>query len=151
MVGGIKLRLWNILDSMGGRGFYSLRPPNKFYSPLAKFGQSESATWHSLIGPLVCLCQHPAMSLPSHLPPVLSMSTSSHLPPIPATSSVWMPCHRMDDTWHFFIGPHGPLKMPKMSDTWKPLMLPHHPIDINMTSSVSCMTCTWTCHVASLL
>jgi hypothetical protein len=27
--------------------------PNQFYSPLAIIGQSESATWHSLIGPPV--------------------------------------------------------------------------------------------------
>jgi hypothetical protein len=128
---------------------------NQFYSPLAIIGQSESATWHSLVGPPVAQSPLP-MSTFYHI-------TSSHfhinvwMLTVPSTCHL-MPHHRTDDTWHFFIGPHGCLKMPKMSDTWQPLMLPHHPADINMMSSCHCMTCTnrprgslWACHVAPML
>ena len=59
-----------------------------------------------------------------------------------------LPHHRTDVTWHFFIDPHGCLKMPKMSHTWKPLMFPRQLVDIILT--VVRMTCgiIWACHVA---
>jgi hypothetical protein len=103
---------------------------------------SDWSMCHAFIGPPV--------SSPVYLPPhIQSPSTCTSMSCMDATSSC------MDDMWHFFIGPHGPPKMPKMSDTWQPVMLPCHHADISMTSSVSCMTCMdmprgilWACHVA---
>jgi hypothetical protein len=45
-------------------------------------------------------------------------------------------------TWHFLIGPHVDLKMPKLSDMRQPLMLPRHHDDVNMTHVTLCV-----CHV----
>jgi hypothetical protein len=105
---------------------------NEFYSTLAIIFQLESATWHSLIGPrvMLSLVHLSATSLFG-----FAISTSSHLPHVPTTSSYGCHIIHTNDMWHFFIGPHGCLKMPKMSDTWQPLMLAHHPTNINMMSS----------------
>jgi hypothetical protein len=80
--------------------------------------------------------------------------------------ATWMPnvpsillyvCHIIytNDTWHFFIGPHGAPKIPFLGDMWQPVVFPHHHADINMMSYVICMKFTimihgslWDCHVA---
>jgi hypothetical protein len=53
-------------------------------------------------------------------------------------------------TWHFLIGPRGPLKIPMVGDTWQPVVLPcgmmtstsiwwHHPamsfVDVSSTDN----------------
>jgi hypothetical protein len=90
---------------------------------------NQHATWHVVIGP----CQHvdimplTATVLPHHLPhpvwiphhlPCGCMDATCHLP-------CGVRCHMVVRTamWHFLIGPHVDLKMPKMSDTWQPLVL----------------------------
>jgi hypothetical protein len=133
-VGGLWLRirniLWNIQYSSIGHGFYSIQPPTNFDSPLAIIGQSKSATWHSLIGPCVMLS----------LVHLSTTSSSIHLPHEASTSSYGFHVIHTDDTWHFFIGPHGPPKIPFSGDTWKLVVLPRHHVDVNMMSYISCMT-----------
>ena len=58
--------------------------PNKFYSPLAITGQSESATWHSLVGPLVASINTTSLSQSF---PRERIDAHFTCPPSPATSS----------------------------------------------------------------
>jgi len=89
-----------------------------------------SATWNSLISPRFILS-------------LVHLSTTCTYMDLPLGCQLYMPRHRTDDMWHFFIGPHGPQKIPFPGDTWKPIVLPHYHFD-------RMLGILWACHVAPL-